>query len=95
MHRCATAGAWPTSCATIRALGGGRQKKGDPIDPRVGVMVHAKVGSHVAAGDPLCTIHAADASSAQWVVDRLQESYTLGAEPAARLPILLDRVADM
>jgi pyrimidine-nucleoside phosphorylase len=75
------------------ALGGGRQKKGDPIDPRVGVMVEAKVGSRVAAGDPLCTIHAADDSSAAWVVDRLLEAYTLQPEPAGRLPILLDRIA--
>ena len=75
------------------ALGGGRQKKGDPIDARVGVMVQAKVGSQVAAGDPLCTIHAADESSAAWVVDRLLEAYTLRSEPTANLPILLDRIA--
>jgi pyrimidine-nucleoside phosphorylase len=74
------------------ALGGGRQKKGEPIDPRVGVMVLAKVGHHVAAGDTLCTIHAADERSAHWMVDRLIEAYTLQPEQVHMLPILLDRI---
>ncbi len=39
-------------------LGGGRAKKGDPIDYGVGIMLHAKVGDEVAPGAPLFTIHA-------------------------------------
>ena len=39
-------------------LGGGRIKKGDPIDYSVGIIHHAKVGDEVAQGDPLLTIHA-------------------------------------
>lgn len=39
-------------------LGGGREKKGDPIDHSVGIICHAKVGAQLAAGDPLFTIHA-------------------------------------
>jgi pyrimidine-nucleoside phosphorylase len=39
-------------------LGGGRTKKGDPIDYSVGIIHHAKVGDEVAQGDPLLTIHA-------------------------------------
>jgi len=74
------------------ALGGGRQRKGDPIDPRVGVMLAAKVGTQVHAGAPLCTIHAADAASAHAVVDQLQAAFTIGAQPVAPLPIVLDRI---
>jgi thymidine phosphorylase len=77
----------------VVALGGGRQKKGDPIDPRVGVMVAAKVGDRLAPGDLLCTVHAADETSARRVADHLVEAYTLAPEPAAPLPILLDRIA--
>jgi pyrimidine-nucleoside phosphorylase len=76
----------------VVALGGGRQKKGDPIDPRVGVMVHAKVGDTVAKGEGLCTVHAADENAARWVMDRLIEAYTLRPDRAAPLPILLDRI---
>ncbi len=77
----------------VVALGGGRQRKGDAIDPSVGVMLHAKVGDPVAAGDPLCTIHAADAKAAQAVAARLQDAYTLRAGSIAPPPILLDRIA--
>ena len=74
------------------ALGGGRQRKGDPIDPRVGVMLAAKVGEAVHAGATLCTIHAADEASAHAVVDELQAAFTIGPQPVAPLAILLDRI---
>lgn len=74
------------------ALGGGRQRKGDPVDPRVGVMLAAKVGTQVHAGAPLCTIHAADDPAAQAVVDDLQAAFIIGAQPVAPLPIVLDRI---
>jgi pyrimidine-nucleoside phosphorylase len=77
----------------VVALGGGRRKKGEAIDPRVGVMVWAKVGDRVAQDDALCTIHAADASAAAWVTDRIQMAYTIGPEPVEPLPIVLDRIA--
>jgi pyrimidine-nucleoside phosphorylase len=77
----------------VVALGGGRQKKGEPIDPRVGVMVQAKVGVYVTVGDAPCTSHAAGSSPARWVIDRLLEAYTLQPEAAQTLPTLLDRIA--
>lgn len=77
---------------TTVELGGGRHKKGDPIDYRVGVVLRSKVGAQVQQGDPLCDLHAADETSAQQAVARLQAAYTIGAEPAAPLPIVLDRI---
>jgi len=38
-------------------LGGGREKKGDPIDHAVGVITHYKVGDQVQVGTPLVTAH--------------------------------------
>ncbi len=35
------------------ALGAGRDKKTDPIDHAVGIVLGPKVGDHVAAGEPL------------------------------------------
>ena len=57
-------------------------------------MVHAKVGSRVAAGEPLCTIHAADEASAAAAADAVLSAYTLAAEPVGWLPILLDRIVE-
>jgi pyrimidine-nucleoside phosphorylase len=48
---------------TVVLLGGGRAKKGDPIDYGVGLVLHAKMGAEVSRGDPLFTIHASDADS--------------------------------
>ena len=45
---------------TSIVLGGGRSKKGDPIDHAVGIVLHHKVGNYVTAGEPLFTIHAND-----------------------------------
>ena len=45
-------------------LGAGRKKKSDIIDPRVGFMVNARIGDHVACGQPLYTLYAADTDSA-------------------------------
>jgi pyrimidine-nucleoside phosphorylase len=43
---------------TVILLGGGRAKKGDPIDRAVGILVHKKVGDQVKIGDPIFTIFA-------------------------------------
>ena len=76
----------------VVALGGGRQKKGDPIDYGVGVMVHAKVGDAVKAGAPLCTVYAASEDVARGVMGQIVGAYTLGDKPIAPLPIVYARV---
>ncbi len=78
---------------TCVGLGGGRQKKGDPIDYRVGILVQAKVGDQVATGDALCLVHAADAEAAAAAGQRIQAAYTLGNTSTPALPILFDRIA--
>jgi pyrimidine-nucleoside phosphorylase len=78
----------------VVALGGGRQKKGDAIDYGVGVMVHAKVGDRVDAGQPLCTIYAASETSAQAVMGQIVGAYRLGDEAVEPLPIVYARVTE-
>lgn len=77
---------------TSVALGGGRQKKGDAIDPAVGIVLAAKVGSEVNAGDPLCTVHARNEEAAHDATRRLQAAFTIAPTPADPLPIILDHV---
>ncbi len=40
------------------ALGAGRIRKGDPIDPAVGLVVRCKIGDRLAAGMPVGMVHA-------------------------------------
>jgi pyrimidine-nucleoside phosphorylase len=74
-------------------LGGGRQKKGDPIDYRVGLVLHVKVGDRVEAGAPLCTVHAAHEAAAAALHGRVQAAFHLQEAPVKPLPIVYERVA--
>lgn len=40
------------------ALGAGRMRKGDPVDPAVGIVLRPKIGDPVAAGEPIGEVHA-------------------------------------
>ncbi len=62
-------------------LGGGREKKGDPIDHRVGILLHAKVGDHVNVGDVLCDIHARTEAEAQAAAKELLTAYSWSKTP--------------
>jgi pyrimidine-nucleoside phosphorylase len=76
----------------VVALGGGRQKKGDPIDYGVGVMVHRKVGDRVTMGAPLCTVYAAAEEAAKGVMAQITSAYTVADKAHPPLPILYARV---
>lgn len=74
-------------------MGGGRLKKGDAIDHRVGVVLAAKVGDLVRQGASIARIHAADASSAAAAKERVLRAFRISEMPVEPLPIVLDRVA--
>ena len=73
-------------------LGAGRQRKGDAIDPAVGVVLRAKVGDHLAAGEPLIEVHARSQASADGVRDALLAAYQWSDQPPAPRPLLLERI---
>ena len=56
-------------------LGAGRSKKGDPVDHSVGVVLGAKVGDEVRAGDTLFTVHATGEPSFEAARLRLLAAY--------------------
>ena len=75
-------------------LGGGREKKGDPIDHSVGVVVHYKVGDLVQKGTPLFTVHASDEEKLTAARERVLAAHTFSDMPVQRLPIFYKRVAE-
>ncbi len=72
-------------------LGGGWSKKGDAVDPAVGMVLKAKVGDRVQVGTPLMTIHANDAGRLQEAKERLLGAYRFSAIPVVR-PKLIHQV---
>jgi len=71
-------------------MGGGRQKKGDLIDHRVGVVLGPKVGDRVQRGQPLFTLHAADEVTLRRARSRLLEAYSWSEEPVRSPPLVHD-----
>jgi len=75
-------------------LGGGREKKDDPVDHSVGVVVHYKVGDLVQKDTPLFTIHAGDEEKLAAARERVLAAHTFSDRPVQRLPIFYKRVAE-
>jgi len=67
-------------------LGAGRMKKGEPIDPAVGIMVHVKVGDQVGNGQPLFVVHARDKATMQAAQINLHEAVRISPMRVDPLP---------
>lgn len=75
----------------IIALGGGRSKTEDSIDPAVGILIPAKPGQRVRRGDVLAVIHARTQAGAERAREALDEAIVLG-ESARPLPLVSHRI---
>ena len=69
-------------------LGGGRATKEDVIDLSVGVVLRAKVGAYLQAGDELAVIHAATEAAAERAEEELLRCFTFGDTPGALPPFI-------
>jgi len=76
----------------VVALGGGRDEKGLPIDHRVGVLVHHKVGDLVQEGTPLFTVHASDEAKLRAAREQVLAAHVIGDEPVQPLPLFYRRI---
>ncbi len=73
-------------------LGAGREKKGDPIDHAVGIIVHHKVGDRVNKGEVLFTVHANDQERLNAAVERLGSAIEWSDSPVEPLPLFYDTI---
>ncbi len=80
----------------VVALGGGRQRAGEAIDPRVGFAGLQPLGTVFEAGQALAAVHAASEHAAEAAAEALHAALTLddgqGALPAP-LPTVIERIA--
>ena len=71
---------------TAVSLGAGRAKKGDAIDPAVGIVLAAKVGDAVEKGASLFTLHANDEAKLAEAERRVLAAFTWQDQPVEPPP---------
>jgi pyrimidine-nucleoside phosphorylase len=69
------------------ALGAGRAKKGDRIDPSVGFILRAKVGDPIQKGDALCEIHAGTPDALHQAQMDLRSAFVISSKRVQPLPL--------
>lgn len=72
-------------------LGGGREKKEDPIDMSAGIVLSHKVGDFVNEGDPLCTLYTNKDEYSQVEADVLN-AFEIVKEKVSPLPLIVKHI---
>src|SRR5256885_2571340 len=78
--------------ASVR-LGAGREKKGDPIDHRTGIVLHAKVGDRVEGGQPYADVHVSGKPGDAEAIAMIREAFGWSARRVPRRRLILGRIA--
>ena len=73
-------------------LGAGRDRVEDPVDPAVGVMLIARPGDAVKAGDPVLELHFRDSARLEAAKRLASQAITIGDEPPAKGRLIVGEV---
>ena len=74
-------------------MGGGRSRMEDPVDPSVGLVITAKPGDWVEAGEPLGTIFARDRAGIELARQALGSAIRIADEAEPPLPLISHRIS--
>jgi thymidine phosphorylase len=74
------------------ALGAGRARAEDEVDPAVGIVLRHKVGARVAEGEHLAEVHARTAADAALGVGRVVAAFAFGDAAPERPRLVLDEI---
>jgi pyrimidine-nucleoside phosphorylase/thymidine phosphorylase len=75
------------------ALGAGRARVEDRIDPAAGIVVHKRLGDTVERGEPLCTLHGGTGGEPpERVATRAGAAWRIGRGPAVIPTLLIERM---
>lgn len=77
----------------VVALGGGRVRPGDRVDPRVGLDRVVGRGAAVQTGDPLAFVHAADEAAAEAAIAAVLAAVQIGDEAPMALPLIAEVIS--
>jgi pyrimidine-nucleoside phosphorylase len=76
----------------VAALGGGRSRMEDTVDPSVGFVITSKPGDIVQSGEPLATVFARDRAGIETGLATLRQAIAIGDEADPPLPLISHRV---
>jgi thymidine phosphorylase len=76
----------------VVALGGGRDKVDDEIDPAVGIMIAATVGDSVSAGDAVLRVQYRSQQRLADALPLLMDAVRVGELPPPRRPLVIGEV---
>jgi len=74
------------------ALGAGRDRVEDAVDPAVGIMVLATPGDAVRAGDPILELHYRERTRLDAALPLVRQAVSVGDEPPVRRPLVRGEV---
>jgi thymidine phosphorylase len=74
----------------VVALGGGRARAADAVDPRVGLSAVQPPGTALRAGDALMQVHAATEADARSAVAAVQAAITVADAPPPPRPVVVE-----
>ncbi|MDB5510317.1 MAG: deoA [Hyphomicrobiales bacterium] len=77
----------------VVALGGGRVRAQDPVDPSVGLTGIASLGQAMQSGEPLAFVHARDEQGFAQASRAVMAAMTIGEHPPRETPLVLRRVS--
>ena len=78
--------------ASVR-LGAGRERKGDPIDHRTGIVLRAKVGDRVERGAPYAEVHCAGRPDDRAAIAQVGAAFGWSARAVPHRRLVLGRIA--
>jgi pyrimidine-nucleoside phosphorylase len=76
------------------ALGAGRARIDDVIDPAVGIRVAAHVGAEVARGDAVLVLRHRAGRGVSEAMDLLQDAIRIDDEPPPAISLIVDRITE-
>jgi pyrimidine-nucleoside phosphorylase len=74
------------------AMGAGRTRADQAIDPGVGILLEKKPGARVTRGEPLARLRVRAAAHAGAIADRVRAAFVIGEVAPPPRPLVLDRL---
>jgi thymidine phosphorylase len=73
-------------------LGAGRSRPGEQVQAAAGIVLHAKPGDTITAGQPLLTLHTDTPDRFERAIAALEDGYDIGTGSAEAPSVVIDRI---